>query len=64
MELKLRVLGWDYSNDPEKDPPFSELFYALGVQYNLKSIGSGGTTVRNKDSRNKDSRIEEVGERC
>ena len=39
--LVFPVCGWTLSEDEEKDKPFSEVFHALGVDFNLKGVNSG-----------------------
>ena len=51
IELMLGILGWPYSDDPVKDPPFAALFVALGVQFDISKLPRRASTVGNKQTR-------------
>ena len=37
VRFLFKTLGWDLSEEPEKDRPFSSVFQALGVEFDLKA---------------------------
>ena len=51
VEVCLDQCGWKYSRDPKKFKHFSEVFDALGVQFDLSRALSGTITISNKPSR-------------
>ena len=57
VRFLFKTLGWWMSESPEKEKPFSEVFTALGVEFDLRRAGSGELLVGNTESRRK-----EIGE--
>eukprot|EP00435_Cladocopium_sp_Y103_P022905 s2541_g5.t1 len=51
VRLLFQTLGWELSKDEEKDKPYSEVFGALGVEFNLTHVPDGWFTVGNTESR-------------
>ena len=47
----MRLLGWRYSEDPEKRQPFRRSFEPLGVVVDLTDSGDGIVRIKNKPSR-------------
>ena len=58
VQLLFKLLGWTFVDDPAKDRPFSELFVALGVVFNVSRLNEGLSTVCNKPERVKTVREE------
>eukprot|EP00435_Cladocopium_sp_Y103_P075004 s92_g53.t1 len=54
IRLLFQVLGWQLSTDETKDMAFSQVFQALGLEFNLTAVTSGYFTVGNtaKEGRN------------
>ena len=62
VRLLFRSLGWRLSEEPEKDKPFDEVFQALGVEFDLRSVPEGKFHVANTASRKGElkSKLEEI----
>lgn len=51
VRLLFRLLGWDVSEEPEKNHPFSKTFQALGVVIDLRPLRGGHFCIGNTQSR-------------
>ena len=51
IHMFFKLIGWDFAASGDKAPDFSDLFQALGVVLDVRSMGRGLTTVGNTDSR-------------
>ena len=51
VRFLFKTLGWDLSEEPEKDKEFAPVFQALGVEFDLRSVPSGFFLVGNTSSR-------------
>ena len=51
VRLLFGSLGWRLSEEPEKDKPFSTIFQALGVEFNLERVPYGSFSVGNTPAR-------------
>ena len=58
VRLLFKSLGWSLSVGDEKDRPFASKFQAVGVEFDVSTVGSGFFTVSNTASRR-----EELSER-
>jgi hypothetical protein len=47
VKVFCKMLGWQLSDDPKKDVEFSELFTALGVQFEISGITTASCRVMN-----------------
>ena len=60
VRLLFKSLGWQLSTDEEKDRPFSDIFQALGVEFDMRSVPCGKLHVGNTASRKTELR-EKIG---
>ena len=60
VRLLFDSLGWQLSADDEKDKPFSEVFQALGVEFDMREVSQGCLRVGNTSSR-KDELRDRIG---
>ena len=51
VRLIFKSLGWQLSTDEEKDRPFSNVFQALGVEFDLRGVPHGKLLVGNTSSK-------------
>ena len=51
VQLLLKLLGWQYSDNADKDVDFAESFAALGVVFHLSRLDEGLASVANKENR-------------
>jgi hypothetical protein len=51
VQLFLKLLGWNFVDDPVKDRPFSELFVALGIVFDISRLSERLSSVYNKPER-------------
>jgi hypothetical protein len=51
IRMFFQALGWQLSTDEAKDHAFSEIFQALGVEFDLRHMRDGFVTVGNTESR-------------
>ena len=51
VRFLFKMLGWEVSQDAQKDQGFSTVFQALGVEFDLRSFAAGSFTVGNTPSR-------------
>eukprot|EP00435_Cladocopium_sp_Y103_P074784 s23_g51.t1 len=54
IRFLFRACGWVLSEDPDKDVGFSEVFNALGVQFDLSAVSQGILRVGNTEKRKKE----------
>ena len=56
VRFLFKTLGWDLSEEPDKDKPFANVFQALGVEFDLRSVPSGYFLVGNTTARKEELR--------
>ena len=51
ISIYLKCIGWNYSDQPDKDLPFAESFCALGIKFNISEMPACKSSVENRKDR-------------